>query len=39
MADLDKINDILNEYGYSISDRSEMIPYNVFVEISNELLK
>jgi len=37
--DLDKINSVLNKYGFDISDRSEMIPYNVFVEISNELVK
>ena len=37
--DLDKINIILNRYGFSVSDRSEMIPYNVFVDISNELVK
>lgn len=37
--DLDKINSILNKYGFDISDRSEMIPYNVFVDISNELVK
>lgn len=36
--DLDKINKILNKYGYDISDRSEQIPYYVFVEISNELV-
>jgi len=37
--DLDKVDSILNKYGFDISCRSEMIPYNVFVEISNELLK
>lgn len=37
--DLDIIDRVLNKYGFSISDRSEMIPYYVFVELSNELLK
>ena len=36
--DLDKINGILNKYGFNINDRSEKIPYYVFVEISNELV-
>ena len=36
---LDKINCVLNRYGFDVCDRSEMIPYNVFVEISNELVK
>lgn len=36
--DLDKVSRVLNRYGFDISDRSEMIPYNVFVEISNELV-
>ena len=37
--DMDIVNSILNKYGFSITDRSEMIPYNVFVELSNELIK
>ena len=37
--DLDKIGEILNKYGFSLSDRSETIPYYVFVDISNELVK
>ena len=37
--DLDTVNRVLNKYGYDISARSEMIPYYVFVEISNELVK
>lgn len=37
--DLNIINRILNKYGFDINCRSESIPYNVFVEISNELLK
>ena len=37
--DLSIVDSILNKYGYSVSDRSEMIPYYVFVEISNELCK
>lgn len=36
---MDIVESILNKYGFSSSDRSEMIPYNVFVEISNELVK
>ena len=30
---------VLEKYGYDLSMRSEKIPYYVFVEISNELLK
>jgi len=37
--DLVKINSVLNKYCFDINDRSEKIPYNVFVEISNELVK
>jgi len=37
--DLDIINKVLNEYGFDINCRSEVIPYNIFVEISNELNK
>lgn len=37
--DLVKINEILNKYGFDIGSRSEMIPYNAFIEISNELVK
>lgn len=37
--DLDKINEVLNRYGFSLSDRGETIPYYVFVDISNELVK
>lgn len=37
--DMDIINSVLNKYGFSISDRSEMIPYYVFVEMSNQLIK
>ena len=36
--DLDKINNVLNKYGFNINDRSEVIPYYVFVDISNELV-
>lgn len=36
--DLDKINNILNKYGFDTSNRSEQIPYYVFVEMSNELI-
>ena len=35
--DLDKISLILDKYGYSLSDRAENIPVNVFVEIANSL--
>lgn len=35
--DLDKIDTILKKYGYNLNSRSEMLPYNVFVEIANEL--
>lgn len=37
--DLDIINNILNKYGFNLNSRSEMIPYYVFVEISNNLVK
>ena len=37
--DLGVVDSVLNKYGFSINDRSEMIPYNVFVELSNELFK
>lgn len=35
--DLAIINNILTKYGFDINTRSENIPYNVFVEIANEL--
>lgn len=35
--DLDIISNILTKYGFDINTRSENIPYNVFVEIANEL--
>ena len=35
--DLDIISNILTKYGFDINTRSENIPYNVFVEIENEL--
>lgn len=35
--DLDIISNILIKYGFDINTRSENIPYNVFVEIANEL--
>ena len=37
--DLDIVNSVLNKYGFDISCRSEVIPYNIFVEIANELIK
>lgn len=33
--DKDKINKILNKYGYSLDNRAEDIPYEVFVDIVN----
>ena len=36
---LDIVSKVLEKYGYALSMRSEKIPYYVFVEISNELLK
>ena len=36
---VDIVESVLNKYGFSVSDRSEMIPYNVFVELSNELVR
>ena len=35
--DLDIISNILTKYGFDINTRSENIPYNVFIEIANEL--
>lgn len=35
--DLDVVNSVLIKYGFTLSDRSENIPYYVFVEMSNEL--
>lgn len=35
--DLDIISNILTKYGFDVNTRSENIPYNVFVEIANEL--
>lgn len=37
--DLEIINRVLEKYGFDLSARSEKIPYYVFVEMSNELLK
>lgn len=37
--DLNVIEMVLNKYNFGIDTRSENIPYNVFVELSNELLK
>ncbi len=36
---LDIVSKVLEKYSYDLSTRSEKIPYYVFVEISNELLK
>ena len=35
--DLEKIEAVLNKYNYSLNDRAEMIPVNVYVEIVNNL--
>ena len=37
--DLDIINNVLSKYGFNTNMRSECIPYNVFVEIANEIAK
>ncbi len=37
--DLDVVNRVLEKHGFDLSTRSERIPYSVFVEMSNELLK
>lgn len=37
--DLDIVDKILCKYGFDLTSRSEMIPYYVFVEMSNELVK
>ena len=36
---LEIINNILNKHGFDINCRSEVVPYNIFVEIANELIK
>lgn len=36
---LDIVNRVLVKYGFDINTRSENIPYNVFVEMANELCK
>ena len=35
--DLNKLSLILDKYGYSLSDRAESIPVNVFIEMANVL--
>lgn len=37
--DLNIVNSVLVKYGFDINSRSENIPYNVFVEMANELCK
>ena len=37
--DMDIVSSVLSKYGFNITDRSEKLPYNVFVELSNELVK
>lgn len=34
---LDKVEKVLKMYGYDLNSRSEMVPYDVFIEIANEL--
>ena len=34
--DLNLINNILGEYGYSLSNRAEDIPVDVYIKLSNE---
>lgn len=35
--DLDIINKVLSKYGFNINSRSEELPYDIFVDLSNEL--
>lgn len=35
--DLNKIEELLSEYGYSLNDRAETIPVNVYIDIANKL--
>lgn len=35
--DLELINNILREYGYSLSNRAEDIPVDVYIKLSNEI--
>ena len=37
--DLDIIDKVLNKFGYDLSVRAEMLSYDIFVSISNELTK
>lgn len=37
--DMEKIEKVLEKYNFDVNTRSENIPYYVFVEIANELLK
>ena len=37
--DLDKINSVLNSYGFDISSRAEQVPLECFVDIANEISK
>lgn len=36
---LEKINSILNKHNFNLNDRAEVIPLEVFIDITNELLK
>ena len=37
--DLKRIEQVLNKHGLNLSNRAENITSNIFVEITNELLK
>lgn len=37
--DLDKVTEVLSRYGYDLSVRAEVLPIQVFVDISNNLTK
>ena len=37
--DMNIIESVLEKYNFNVSTRSENIPYYVFIEIANELLK
>lgn len=37
--DFNKVNEVLEKYHYSLNDRAEMIPVNVYVDVVNNLCK
>ena len=37
--DLEKIEEVLNKYGFDLSVRAEQLPIEVFIEIANKLCK